>query len=55
MAKLRDEAKFDGLDALVAQMHLDAQQARRVLDLEQESASPRANCPPNAVKQQASA
>ena len=29
--KLRDEARFDGLDALVAQMDLDAAQARAVL------------------------
>lgn len=31
VAKLRDELKFDGLDALVAQMHRDADQARRIL------------------------
>jgi riboflavin kinase/FMN adenylyltransferase len=29
--KLRDEEKFDGLDALVAQMDQDAEQARAVL------------------------
>ncbi len=29
--KLRDEQKFDGLDALVVQMHQDAEQARAVL------------------------
>jgi riboflavin kinase/FMN adenylyltransferase len=29
--KLRDEEKFDGLDALVAQMHRDAEHARAVL------------------------
>nr|MBP7917328.1 hypothetical protein [Arenimonas sp.] len=28
---LRDEEKFDGLDALVAQMDQDAEQARAVL------------------------
>jgi riboflavin kinase / FMN adenylyltransferase len=31
--KLRDELKFDGLDALVAQMDRDAGQARDILDL----------------------
>ena len=31
VAKLRDEVKFDGLDALVVQMHVDAAQARRIL------------------------
>jgi riboflavin kinase/FMN adenylyltransferase len=31
VAKLRDEAKFDSLDALVAQMQVDAAQARGVL------------------------
>lgn len=31
VAKLRDETKFDSLDALVAQMHLDARQAREIL------------------------
>jgi riboflavin kinase / FMN adenylyltransferase len=31
VAKLRDEAKFDSLDALVAQMRVDAAQARGVL------------------------
>ncbi|NII09155.1 bifunctional riboflavin kinase/FAD synthetase [Oleiagrimonas sp. C23AA] len=30
--KLRDELKFDGLDALKAQMDIDAQQARQALD-----------------------
>lgn len=29
--KLRDEEKFDGLDALIVQMHLDAEQARAIL------------------------
>lgn len=33
VAKLRDEEKFDGLDALVAQMDRDAGQARDILDL----------------------
>jgi riboflavin kinase/FMN adenylyltransferase len=33
VAKLRDELKFDGLDALVAQMDRDAGQARDILDL----------------------
>lgn len=32
VAKLRDEEKFSGLDALTEQMHRDAQEARRVLD-----------------------
>jgi riboflavin kinase/FMN adenylyltransferase len=31
VAKLRDEAEFDGIDALVAQMHRDAAQARAIL------------------------
>lgn len=31
VAKLREEEKFDGLDALVKQMHRDAQQAREIL------------------------
>lgn len=31
VAKLRDEAKFDSLDALVEQMHVDAAQAREIL------------------------
>jgi len=31
VAKLRDELKFDGVDALVAQMHEDATAARRIL------------------------
>jgi riboflavin kinase/FMN adenylyltransferase len=29
--KIRDEAKFDGLEALVAQMNMDARDARRIL------------------------
>ena len=29
--KIRDEARFDGLEALVAQMNLDARDARRIL------------------------
>ncbi|HEX7340878.1 MAG TPA: bifunctional riboflavin kinase/FAD synthetase [Rhodanobacteraceae bacterium] len=32
VAKLRDELKFDGVDALVAQMHADAATACRLLD-----------------------
>jgi riboflavin kinase/FMN adenylyltransferase len=32
VAKIRDEEKFASLDALVQQMHLDAAEARRVLD-----------------------
>ena len=32
IAHLRDEAKFDGIDALVAQMDADCVEARRVLD-----------------------
>ena len=31
VAKLRDEVKFDSLDALIAQMKVDAAQARDVL------------------------
>jgi riboflavin kinase/FMN adenylyltransferase len=31
VARLRDELRFDGLDALVAQMHRDASEARAVL------------------------
>jgi riboflavin kinase/FMN adenylyltransferase len=31
VAKLRDEEKFDDLPALVRQMNLDAEQARKVL------------------------
>ena len=31
VAKLRDEEKFDGLEALIAQMHRDATQARAIL------------------------
>ncbi len=31
VAKLRDEARFDSLDALTAQMHTDAAEARRIL------------------------
>jgi riboflavin kinase/FMN adenylyltransferase len=31
VAKLRDEVKFDSLDAMVAQMHHDAERARAVL------------------------
>lgn len=55
VAKLRDEAKFDDLDALVAQMHRDAQQARQVLALEQDTAHPRADFPQHVARQQASA
>ena len=33
VAKLRDEVKFDGLDALTQQMNLDAAQAREILGL----------------------
>ncbi|HBK46407.1 MAG TPA: bifunctional riboflavin kinase/FAD synthetase, partial [Xanthomonadaceae bacterium] len=32
VARLRDEAKFSGLDALTEQMHRDAQEARRILN-----------------------
>ncbi|QDH70583.1 bifunctional riboflavin kinase/FAD synthetase [Marilutibacter alkalisoli] len=35
VAKLRDEEKFDDLPALVAQMHRDAEAARRILSEEQ--------------------
>ena len=33
VAKIRDEEKFESLDALVAQMHLDAAEARRLLQI----------------------
>jgi riboflavin kinase/FMN adenylyltransferase len=33
VAKLRDEAKFASLDALTAQMHLDAAAARAILGI----------------------
>jgi riboflavin kinase/FMN adenylyltransferase len=33
VAKLRDEQKFDGLEALTAQMHQDARQARELLGM----------------------
>lgn len=33
VAKLRDELKFDGLDALTAQMNLDARKAREILGM----------------------
>jgi len=33
VAKLRDERKFDGLDALKAQMQLDARMARELLGM----------------------
>jgi riboflavin kinase/FMN adenylyltransferase len=33
VAKLRDEAHFESLDALVAQMHDDARRAREILAL----------------------
>jgi riboflavin kinase/FMN adenylyltransferase len=33
VAKLRDEQKFDGLDALTVQMREDARQAREVLGM----------------------
>ena len=51
VAKLRDEAKFPDLPALVAQMHDDAAQARHVLILEQEPAHPCADFPPKAGRQ----
>jgi riboflavin kinase/FMN adenylyltransferase len=33
VAKLRDEQKFDGLEALTVQMHEDARQARELLGM----------------------
>lgn len=39
VAKLRDEVKFDGLDALVVQMDADAAQARRILGIAAAGAS----------------
>ena len=33
VAKLRDEARFDTLEALVAQMHRDAEAARTILEV----------------------
>jgi riboflavin kinase / FMN adenylyltransferase len=32
VAKIRDEEKFESLDALVQQMHRDAAEARRLLE-----------------------
>jgi len=32
VAKLRDEARFAGLEELTAQMHRDAAEARRILN-----------------------
>ena len=51
VARLRDEAKFPDLPALVAQMHDDAAQARHVLIPEQETARPCADFPPKAGRQ----
>jgi riboflavin kinase/FMN adenylyltransferase len=42
VAKLRDEVRFDSLDALVEQMHLDASMARQVLARAPASARPAA-------------
>jgi riboflavin kinase/FMN adenylyltransferase len=55
VAKLRDEEKFDGLDALVAQMHCDAARARQILALEQDTALQRVNIPEEIAYQKASA
>ncbi|WP_345779145.1 bifunctional riboflavin kinase/FAD synthetase [Chiayiivirga sp.] len=55
VAKLRDEVKFDGLDALVAQMHVDAANARQVLAAEQASAPSGAEPLHPAVQRKASA
>lgn len=44
LAKLRDEAKFDSLDALTAQMHEDARQARAVLAMQNHETPRRAAC-----------
>ncbi len=44
LAKLRDEAKFDSLDALTAQMHEDARQARAVLAMQNHKTPRRAAC-----------
>ena len=35
VAKLRDEARFESLDAMVRQMNVDAAQAREILSREQ--------------------
>lgn len=51
VAKLRDEAKFPDLPALVAQMHDDAAQARHALIPEQQPAHPCADFPPKAGRQ----
>jgi riboflavin kinase / FMN adenylyltransferase len=32
VARLRDEQRFDGIDALVARIHADIEEARSVLD-----------------------
>jgi riboflavin kinase/FMN adenylyltransferase len=53
VAKLRDEEKFDGLAALVAQMQRDAAQARRMLANEPGPAHPRADFPEQALQRQA--
>ncbi len=41
VAKLRDEEKFDGLEALIAQMHRDATQARAILRADFDNATMR--------------
>jgi riboflavin kinase/FMN adenylyltransferase len=53
VAKLRDEEKFDGLAALVAQMQRDAAHARRMLANEPGPAHPRADFPEQALQRQA--
>lgn len=52
VAKLRDEEKFSGLDALTEQMHRDAQDARRVLyaSPSQQPAHPCADSPIKAAQ-----
>jgi riboflavin kinase/FMN adenylyltransferase len=55
VARLRDEEKFDGLPALVAQMQRDAAQARRMLADDPGSAHPGADFPEKALQRQAKA
>lgn len=55
VAKLRDEEKFDDLPTMVAQMHRDAAQARRMLDPGQAHAHPCVDLPEPATIKRASA
>lgn len=55
VAKLRDEEKFDGLDAMVAQMHRDAAQARQALAADAAANAADAAIPHPAAYRKASA